>query len=301
MPLPDESVLVVRPGALGDTLLTLPLLETLRAKYPRAQIRFLGTGAYRSVVPPGVLFHAVDSPEWLWLFSEAPRKPCPVWGCPTHAYVFLKKPETVIANLRLRGISDIRQCSTEPSPGRHLVEDLHQRAGFPIPARSPALVTHLGGARSDMIWMHPGSGGQRKCMPLPEMALLGGLLKDATGWELVVTAGEADGFLHKSPGWDDLVGQPGTRLLDRVSLTELVSQMRGAGLYVGNDSGISHLAANLGITSLVFYLETDRSCWAPWVPADQVMTLDLCSGQPRFDVQDLARRFLGFSAARMRR
>ena len=52
MPLPDESVLVVRPGALGDTLLTLPLLETLRAKYPRAQIRFLGTGACTGVLFP---------------------------------------------------------------------------------------------------------------------------------------------------------------------------------------------------------------------------------------------------------
>src|SRR5208283_5023173 len=48
----STTVLVIRPGALGDTILTLPFLDTIQAENPDAKITFLGNRSYRDLIPP---------------------------------------------------------------------------------------------------------------------------------------------------------------------------------------------------------------------------------------------------------
>jgi len=47
------------------------------------------------------------------------------------------------------------------------------------------------------------------------------------------------------------------------SLLDLASWMSGANLYIGNDSGISHLAAAIGLPSVVLFGPTNPNVWAP--------------------------------------
>jgi len=47
------------------------------------------------------------------------------------------------------------------------------------------------------------------------------------------------------------------------NLLDLALWMRGAGVYVGNDSGISHLAAAIGMRSVVLFGPTDPEIWGP--------------------------------------
>jgi ADP-heptose:LPS heptosyltransferase len=46
-------------------------------------------------------------------------------------------------------------------------------------------------------------------------------------------------------------------------------------LYLGNESGICHLAAGLGVPSIVLFVSTDPAQWAPWAPEEQVVPIDL--------------------------
>ena len=46
-------------------------------------------------------------------------------------------------------------------------------------------------------------------------------------------------------------------------LSELASWMSGARLYIGNDSGITHLAAAIGLPTLALFGPTSPSVWAP--------------------------------------
>jgi ADP-heptose:LPS heptosyltransferase len=48
-----------------------------------------------------------------------------------------------------------------------------------------------------------------------------------------------------------------------LSLLQLASVMEGCGFFIGNDSGISHIAAALGIPTLVIFGPTDPKVWSP--------------------------------------
>ncbi|HLL80603.1 MAG TPA: hypothetical protein VKT25_13940, partial [Ktedonobacteraceae bacterium] len=66
------NLLIIRPGAIGDTLLTFPVLSALRSTYPDARIAFVGN---KAVLPLAMAWNLIDeasdyqSPQWGELFS----------------------------------------------------------------------------------------------------------------------------------------------------------------------------------------------------------------------------------------
>jgi len=287
-----NQILVVRSGALGDTILTLPLLASIRRIRPDCRVSFLGSRAYRSLIPPDISFQGLDSPEWVWLFSEA-ISPLPgLVDTFREAYVILDRPDTVVAILRKAGIKIIQHTCSRPQADRHVVESMHEGLGMPSPPRAPVLSHMAPAARTrNFIWLHPGSGSSRKCIPLDVMASVAEILKTCTGWDLVVTAGEEDAFLLKQPAWERLTASAGTRLYLNRALEEICEELGAARLFVGNDSGMSHLAAGLGVPSVVFFVSTNPAHWAPWVPESRLKAVDFRCAD--CDAAGLARACLG--------
>jgi ADP-heptose:LPS heptosyltransferase len=107
------------------------------------------------------------------------------------------------------------------------------------------------------------------------MLVLAQTLRDNLGWDMAVTASEEDAFLRDHPDWTRLIAGPRTQLLENRPFEELCETLGAARLFVGNDSGIGHLAANLGIPSAVLFVSTDPVQWAPWVPEDRLRVIDL--------------------------
>jgi ADP-heptose:LPS heptosyltransferase len=52
-------------------------------------------------------------------------------------------------------------------------------------------------------------------------------------------------------------------LVADLPITRLAALLSHASLFIGNDSGISHLAAALGVPTLAIFGPTDPLCWAP--------------------------------------
>jgi len=274
----EDSLLVVRPGSLGDTILTLPLLASIRARHPNATVTFLGSRAYKDLFPPEIDFQAIEDPRWLWLFGasrEGSGGSRPMYGT---AYVILARPREMIAQLRKAGVEQVLHVSSRPPQGKHIVAHLHEGLGLPVPAREPALRHLAAGERRDLIWVHPGSGGPQKCAPLGVFVYLVELLQRQTGWPTAVSVGEDDAFLMAQAQWPRLVEATGALVLETRPLTEVCAKLGRSRLYVGNDSGISHLAAGLGVESVVFFTTTDPVQWAPWVTSDQMTVVDLREG-----------------------
>jgi ADP-heptose:LPS heptosyltransferase len=280
-PIKDESVpartriLIVRTGALGDTILAVPLIESLALRHPGAEITVLGTRAYAILWPPQYLFQGADSLDWTWLFADDHTLPQAQPTAYDLAYLVLKKPEAVIANLSRAGTREAKWVSSVPPAGMHMVEHLHQGLGLKTPPRAPCLIHLNRGQKRDLIWLHPGSGGPAKCAPLDFFLALARQLQSATGWEVVVTAGEDDGFLLEQEPWEELIHLPRVTVMEHQPLSVLGERLGGARLFVGNDSGISHLAAGFGIPAAVCFVTTDPVQWAPWVPAQQLRIVDL--------------------------
>jgi heptosyltransferase-3 len=264
---------VIRPGALGDTVLGLPVLQSIRKKHPESRIVLLGSRAYRGIIPTDVGFNALDDPKWLWLFEPGvKRNPLSTFH---EAYVMLNNPDDLLRSLEQSGTKRLHSAKSAPAAGRHVVECLHERLGLEVPQRSPALLHLAPVIKREIIWFHPGSGGPEKCVPLDLLVGYVANMAEAKGWPVTITFGEADGFLKDQPGWNELVRLPGAVPLENRPLEEICREVGGASLFIGNDSGISHLAAGLGVPSIVLFVSTDPAQWVPWVPPDQVTPIDL--------------------------
>lgn len=109
-------------------------------------------------------------------------------------------------------------------------------ARIPMPEIQPEAKT---GGRPLVI--HPGSGSAKKNWPLENYAKLAAMLTAAHKDKptVIITSGEADGDL----GERLQAAIPGAKLHPRGTLAELASQIANAALYIGNDSGVSHLAS----------------------------------------------------------
>ncbi|MEL6408044.1 MAG: WecB/TagA/CpsF family glycosyltransferase [Chloroflexota bacterium] len=69
-------------------------------------------------------------------------------------------------------------------------------------------------------------------------------------------------------------------LSGRTSLTQLADVMRSADLYLGTDSGVTHLAAAVRTPVVALYGATNHEAWSPWSPNGNVAILrsaPLCS------------------------
>jgi ADP-heptose:LPS heptosyltransferase len=80
------------------------------------------------------------------------------------------------------------------------------------------------------------------------------------GFTIVVTAGPGE----ESVASDVVKRVQGTVILLGLSIPELAELIRGARLYIGNDSGPMHLAAAVGTPVVAIWGSSDSRRWRPW-------------------------------------
>jgi heptosyltransferase-3 len=80
------------------------------------------------------------------------------------------------------------------------------------------------------------------------------------GFTIVVTAGPGEESLTSLVAHDI----EGTVILLSLTIPELAELIRGARLYIGNDSGPMHLAAAVGTPTVAIWGSSDSRRWRPW-------------------------------------
>lgn len=121
--------------------------------------------------------------------------------------------------------------------------------------------------RNGPIVCHIGAGSEDKRWPLARWAgLIGGLR--AQGRAVEALAGEVE---RERLTTDDRAtfDRLGGRILG--SLEQLAAETAAAGLFIGADTGPTHLAAQLGVPTLALFGPTDPAVWAPVGPAVRVL------------------------------
>jgi ADP-heptose:LPS heptosyltransferase len=244
------AVLVLRPGALGDTLLAVPALRALNRSFTPLTLAALGSAA-RCLAALGEIDRglAFDDPSLSWLFTRdvRPVEPVVAWmssGVP-HA--------TLLAPSRPPRMD--RHCA------RYLLETLSPLHIDLSWDDSPLRVTP---APSDEVLVHPGSGSPAKNWPAKHFAHLIGSLDGAV--RLIV--GEAD--LAAATAVETSLGHSLPRL-SQPSLAELAARLAGCRGYVGNDSGVSHLAGLCGARTIALFGPTDPKVWSPIGPDVRIL------------------------------
>ncbi len=282
-----ERVLVLHQGAIGDFILTLSVIQavseymgganvTAVASAPSARLAAGRSVIRRSFHPDQVGAHCLfqaDGPldnRLLNLLGEADLVLSFLGGHDERTHERLK------ANTSRPVISvDPRPTDETLRQRRHITRqwrDAIRQVGLDIPDPSPPVIRlddkhhgigHKRGTPSRCrIVIHPGSGGWSKCWPLEHFLMLADSLQNAeVSWMLGPAEVERDQQLveviHRR------VADTGEPVVIETDLLRAAESLGTTNLYIGNDSGMSHLTAALGVPTIVLFIATDPAVWAP--------------------------------------
>lgn len=283
----SRRILVIRGGAIGDFVLTLPTMALLKA-----QGALLEVMAYRRVL--GLVhqrFYAEDTRS----IDAAPLAACfnpRAEMAPELADYFRRFDQIVsyiydpdslfAASLLKAGARDVVSISPRVGSGRPAAEQLlgpfqESRAGygseawprvFPSGEDQQQAEKVLAGGLDVMI--HPGSGSPAKCWPWERWRVAAGELR-ARGLRVGFCAGEAEEELQ--PALKKLAAE-GYPLLWNLPLEILAACLQRTRVFLGHDSGIGHLAAAAGTRCLLLFGATDPAVWAPPHPHAHILRVE---------------------------
>lgn len=266
-------ILVIRGGAIGDFILTLPAIASLRRQFPGAHLELLGYPHIAQLALAGGLVDRVQAIEARGLAGFFARN----GDLAEDLRDYFSEFDLIVSYLYdPDGIfqTNVARCSTaqfiagphrpDERAGIHatrvFLKPLERLAIFdadPVPRlsirRAPAAVHPLAA--------HPGSGSERKNWPEANWAALLAWLADTTSLALLLVGGEAEGerLQHLAAGL-----RPSRReVCQSRPLTELAARLQDCVAFVGHDSGITHLAAALGVPTLVLWADTVEAVWRP--------------------------------------
>lgn len=242
--------LIIRPGAIGDLIVSLPALECLRAEYCEIWVSAANVplvrfaSRVRAISSTGLDWLGVAEPpaglvETLrafdsivsWYGANRPefRDAVQQLGLPFTFFTALP-PEGATGHAVDFYLAQARTLTDCESDGIPRITCPSERENFAV--------------------IHPFSGSPRKNWPLEKFRALARQL-------------ERSMRVYWCAGTDDPPLENATRIDD---LYELACWLARARLYIGNDSGITHLAAAVGTPVLAVFGPTDPAVWAPRGP-----------------------------------
>jgi ADP-heptose:LPS heptosyltransferase len=284
-----QSVLVIHQGALGDFILGLPALAALRKAFPQAPLTILGYPRILELVDrrfysEGIL--SIDqrgiAPFFVGGGSLDPSL-SQRFGQFDLVVLFGRDEEgTLVRNLERVCHGQILHIHPFPVVNEtiHLTDHLlgqFSRWGLPIPELNPRL--RLKGSdqdwgrdfweskgltleeRANVVILHPGSGSKRKVWPLDRFLSLAHILQDRFSSKILIILGPAERPEIETA----FEGLDPNRFIQvkGFSLLQVASVMEGCRLFIGNDSGVSHLASALRIPTIALFGPTDPRVWSP--------------------------------------
>lgn len=281
-----RRALVIRGGALGDFLLTLPVLAALREAEPDARLEVLAYPGIAELARAGGLIDGARSIEYGPLAGFFSRGAVLDPGLREYFASFdlvlsyLYDPDGIFAdNLRASGVRRLLVGPSRVTGTAHAIDQLASplaELGVPLAERAVRLDITPAKSAQPSIFLHPGSGSAAKnWAPENWRSLAARWLEQDPALHLTVIGGEAD--TAALAALRDLGPANRVSYLENRPLPELAAAIAGGLLYLGHDTGISHLAASVGTPALLLFGPTDAGIWAP--PHNHVRVLRAPEGK----------------------
>jgi len=277
------KILVIRGGAIGDFILTLPAIAALRRQFPQAHLEVLGYPHIAQLAVAGGLadrvqpiearglagFFARNSnlePDLMDYFSEFDL-----------VISYLYDPDEIFkTNISRCMVGQFIAAPHRPNELERLhatqvyLKPLERLAIFdadPVPRLSlnsqllGAAKRSKDGSTLNQLVLHPGSGSEKKNWPETKWAGLIQQIAATTNWNLLLVGGEAEGErLRRLAG---VMPSARCSIVQSLPLAELAQRIQSCAAFVGHDSGITHLAAAVGLPCVVLWADTLEAVWRP--------------------------------------
>lgn len=302
-------ILIIRGGAIGDFILTLPAIRLVRENFPDCHLEILGYRHIAALAEGRFYADATRSIEYGPLAGffnpKADLDPelSAYFASFQQVISYIYDPDGLFETcLRRAGVKNLITGSPKLNDDTHaakqLARPLEQLAlwledpaaeFFPSAEDVKAAERHVGTLPRPRIALHPGSGGERKNWPLESWRQLFQTLRmHYPAAHFLILGGESDSA--RLATFRQRAGER-TSFLENLPLPELGAVLSQCDLFLGHDSGISHLAAASGVPCLLLFGPTDPDVWAPANPQTQIL---------RAPNGDLSRLEVGEVLARVR-
>lgn len=271
------KILVIRGGAIGDFILTLPVLAALRGQFPQAELEVLGYPHIAQLALAGGLAERVQSIEARALAGFFARN----GELAEHLTDYFSEFDLIISYLYdPDGIfrANVSRCTrAQFIAGPHRPDEsanLHASEVFLKPLERLAIFEPDATPRLEVAkafettansgrWLaaHAGSGSESKNWPESKWREFLAQIVESTTLNLLLVGGEAE-----RERLERLARTlPATRIkvMQSAPLPELANWLASCVAFVGHDSGISHLAAAVGVRSLILWGNTTEAVWHP--------------------------------------
>lgn len=295
-----KRILFIMPCCIGDVVLATAALQALRRGFPEASITWAISSWARPVIERHPLInHILDAgpkalptqaPGDFLRFVRQIRRGhydlavslvrSPLMGL---AVALADVPVRAGPDSGGRGFGYNVRAAVPPDQPRHEAEiylDVVAALGLdvsgvapdiPVQAEDRLAVRQLLAARgiSRYLVVNPAGGNNPgmdldiKRYPPPQMAALAGRLSEDLGASVVLLGGPKDGPLIEAVA-AALPGPPGAVFAGDLSFGQIAALASGSLLYLGNDTGLSHLAAAAGAKTAMIFGPTDPARYGPY-------------------------------------
>lgn len=299
-------ILVLHQGAIGDFLLTLSVMQAVRsflADHERSPypIEIIASSVMARLAAGRSAIDVYVSPEQVGLhtlFSEdgplderlAARLIRSRWvinflggtndpihrrlQAATQGQVISVDPrptETTLAgetHMTSRWASAIRAQGVEiGEPTSPLIRIADDREG--ARSRTPS-------NKTPNIIVHPGSGGRDKCWPVENFIALAEMLRDDVEVSWMLGPAECEPADERFDTLRSRVDAGLETLLVEPDLDKAIARIADARLYIGNDGGMTHTAAAIGIPTVAIFTVTSPAIWRPLGSHVTTVALESC-------------------------
>jgi len=300
---------ILQPGAIGDCILTLPLAKFMKENLELGGIDILGHTEYIGILPGRTCvdsIHCIDSLALHRLFSEtkafdlADGDPL-INAFADYAWIatFLGEPnsnfeQNLIFTANCSHSAEVVTLSMKPPPdySHHLtgfyIRQFINQSGLSLPPwqvrlqdtlitatqtdiqKGKELLKEIGlNPAKKLVIIQPGSGAMQKCWHLDNfLAIAKELVSQGVGVLFLLGPAELDRFPESTINAINRIAQ----CLSDLPLMQVLGLLSCADGFIGNDSGITHLAAGLGIRTLAVFGPTNPTVYGPIGPAVTVFS-----------------------------
>jgi ADP-heptose:LPS heptosyltransferase len=300
---------ILQPGAIGDCILTLSLAELMKEALELGGIDFLGHTEYIGFLPGRTCIDSVRSMDSMNLhrlfvetsaFDLADGDPL-IDAFADYAWIvtFLGEPnsnfeQNLIFTANCSHSAEVITLSMKPPEDypNHLTDYYRQQfidesglllESWQVGYRTRLIKTTETDANKGrellrdiqldsfekLVVIQPGSGGLHKCWHLDNFLAVAEELR-LKGAKVVFLLGPAEQERFSNATIKDIKSV--ARYLTDLSLTQVVWLLSCSDGFVGNDSGITHLAAGMGVRTVVIFGPTKPAVYKPVGPAVTVFT-----------------------------
>ncbi len=248
--------LVVFFGAIGDTILIAPAIKKLAEKGDVFVVGYKERIALLEKVGWVKKTYSPDDVDFASFFTSPSEQLRNFLMEFDIAYFFMRDGDIFVKAARNMGVQNVYTfAGTPPDDWKRHASDYYLHC-FGLPSYKDFILPIKTEWKHREIIIHPGSGSPKKNMPTEFFIELTNKLLESNlpvRWCL-------------GPAEENISVPQTVPTLPQMELVKLAEFLAGASVYIGNDSGISHLAGAIGIKTVVLFHSTNPEIWKPLGP-----------------------------------